>query len=311
MGQKPKICVTDDEPALAEVLCEGLKAHDFDAFPAYSGADALAVCRKEQIEIILLDVDMPKMDGYTVCERIKADEELKNITVIFVTGKGEPEDHERGFNLGAVDYITKPFNLPMVMVRVEAALRMKHNVDPNPIDTEGLQDTYYTDYLTGLKNQRFLMDRLQEEMDKSQRYDFPVSCVIIDVDKVKAIDEETGPVSIDDLLSEAAMSIRSLTRSYDVLARYDGTLFVAVLPHAKPEDALEYGRKVMDDIEATTFSDPNFPSKATVCVSAVTIQKGDIKTADEMFGVAMKTLLDAKSQPQDSRIIGKDLRPQN
>ena len=107
------------------------------------------------------------------------------------------------------------------------------------------------------------------------------------------------------------MSIRSLTRSYDVLARYDGTLFVAVLPHAKPEDALEYGRKVMDDIEATTFSDPNFPSKATVCVSAVTIQKGDIKTADEMFGVAMKTLLDAKSQPQDSRIIGKDLRPQN
>jgi len=114
---------------------------------------------------------------------------------------------------------------------------------------------------------------------------------------------------LDDLLAEVPMSIREFTRSYDILARYDGTLFVAVLPHANLDNALEYGKKIMSDIDASTFSDPNFPTKTSVSVSAVTVHKGsEAITADEVFGEAMRTLLTAKSQPRDERIMGRDLR---
>jgi diguanylate cyclase (GGDEF)-like protein len=307
MSRKVKVCVCDDEPALAEVLCEGLRYHNFDTVEVHSGEEALEVCKNDDIDLILLDVMMTGIDGYTVCERLKANPDTKDIVVIFVTGKDDPQDHEKGFALGAVDYITKPFNLPMVMVRVQAAMRMRNIIEPDLLDTDGLIDTRYTDPLTGLRNQRYLMERLQEEIERAHRYEFPVSCVILDLDNVQPVDAETGAASIDDLLVEAAMSIRSFTRSFEVLARYDGTLFAAVLPHTDLKHALEYGRKIVDDIEATTFSDPNFPTKTTMSVGAVSFQNGNIESAEDVFGIAMKTLLKAKSQPKDNRIAGVDL----
>lgn len=307
MGRIIKICVADDEPALAEILCEGLRAHNFEAVEANSGEQALEICRKGGIDLILLDVNMPAPDGYEVCRQLKASPDTEDVTVMFVTGREDPKDHEKGFDLGAVDYITKPFNLPMLMVRVEAALRMKYAKDPNPLDTEGIIDLAYTDHLTGLRNQRFLMERLQEEADRAHRHDFPVSCVILDVDSVTAIDDECGPVSLDDLLVEVAMSIRSFTRSYDILARYDGTLFVAILPHTELESAIEYGTKIMEDIDATTFSDPNFPTKAMLSVAVVSFRNGSATDAEDIFGEAMRTLLAAKSKPRPNRIHGRDL----
>ena len=307
MGRKIKICVADDEPVLAEVLCEGLRAHNFEAVQANSGQEALDICRAGGIDLILLDINMPGIDGYEACRQLKASPDTEDVSVIFVTGREGPEDHEAGFDLGAIDYVTKPFNLPMLMVRVESALRMKYVDQPNPLDTEGLVDIAYTDQLTGLRNQRFLMERLQEEVDKSHRYNYPVSCVILDVDGMHAVNEDAGPVSLDDLLVEVAMSIRSFTRSYDVLARYDGTLFVALLPHTGLQNALDYGKKIMDDVDATTFSDPSFPTKATMSVAAVTFQNGSATAADLVLGEAMRTLLKAKSQPKPQRIYGRNL----
>lgn len=307
MARKVKVCVCDDEPALAEILCEGLRYSHFDTVEVHSGEEALDACQKGDIDLILLDVMMGGMDGYEVCKRLKADPKTKDIVVIFVTAKDDPKDHELGYSLGAVDYISKPFNLPMVIVRVQAALRMRNILQPEPLDTDGLVDTRYTDPLTGLRNQRFLLERLQEEIDRSHRYDFPVACVILDLDSAKAIEEESGAASIDDLLAEAAMSLRSHTRSFDVVGRYDGTLFVAVLPHTDLAHAMEYGRLIVDDIESTTFSDPNFPTRATMSVGAVSFRNGAAKNADDVFGAAMTTLLKAKSRARDDRIEGQTL----
>jgi len=307
MGRRIKICVADDEPVLAEVLCEGLRAHNFEAVQASTGQEALDLCHEGGVDLILLDINMPGIDGYETCQRLKANPDTEDITVIFVTGREDPEDHEKGFDLGAVDYVTKPFNLPMLMVRVESALRLKYSDQPNPLDTDNLVDVAYTDQLTGLRNQRFLMERLQEEVDKAHRYNYPVSCVILDLDNMHGIDEDAGPVSLDDLLAEVAMSMRSYTRSYDILARYDGTLFVALLPHTQLENALTYGKKIMDDVDATTFSDPNFPTRAAMSVGAVTFQNGSATAADVVFGEAMRTLLKAKSQPKPDRIFGRHL----
>ena len=308
MGRKIKICVADDEAVITEILCEGLRAHNFEAVQAHCGQDALDLCRLGGVDLALLDINMPDIDGYEVCRQLKASPDTEDITIVFVTGREDPEDHEKGFDLGAVDYVTKPFNLPMLMLRVESALRMKKKREPeNPLDIQGMIEETYTDSLTGLRNQRYFLERLQEEVDKAHRYDYPVSCVILDVDKMEAVNAEAGTVALDDLLVEVAMSIRGFTRSYDVLGRYDGTLFAALLPHTELKNALEYGTKIMEDIDATTFSDPNFPTRASISVAAVTFQNGSATAADMVFGEAMRTLLTAKSQPRPNRIAGKQL----
>ena len=304
---RERILVVEDEADILEVIIYNLKREGYRVEGTQDGGEAMKRIRNDLPDLVILDLMLPGLDGIEVCRQIKASADMKDITVMFVTGLEEPEDHEKGFDLGAVDYVTKPFNLPMLMVRVESALRMKYANEPNPLDTEGIIDTAYTDHLTGLRNQRYFLERLQEEVDKAHRYDYPVSCVILDLDGMEAVNAEAGPVALDDLLVEVAMSIRSYTRSYDVLGRYDGTLFVALLPHTDLKSALEYGTKIMEDIDATTFSDPSFPTKATMSVSAVTFQNGSAIAADLVFGEAMRTLLRAKSQPKPMRIAGRNL----
>lgn len=311
MPRKAKICVVDDDEIITDVLCTGLQAHDFEAVSSTSGEHALELCIQDDIDIVLLDVSMPGMSGYDLCRELQQHPETKQIAVIFVTAKGEPEDHEKGFELGAVDYITKPFNLPMVMVRVEAAMRMKRATPQELLKFDAFTHESDTDHLTGLRSKKFLMERFQEEIDKGSRYDFPISCVIIDVDIIEAQDSEKGPVHIEDLLPEIAMEIRTYTRSYDVLSRYDGTLFVAILPHTDLENAMEYGSKIMRDIDATTFSDPGFPSKVAVSVAVTTLRDGIIASAERAFGDSMKVLLQAKSMPRPDRIKGISLKAES
>ena len=306
MSRKVKVCVVDDHVQSAKVLCEGLRLHSYEAFEAYSGSEALEVCAREKVDLVLLDIGLPDIDGYEVCRRLKESPITKDAAVIFVTAKGQPEDVSKGYKLGASDYVTKPFNLPMVMVRVEAVMRHKNIIDSLQTEEVSLDAYGYTDSLTGLKNRRYLMERLQEEVDKAHRYDVPMACVVIDVDEIEAVDPESGPVSTDDLLSEIALSFRSLTRAHDVLARYDGTVFAAILPHTSLNHALGYVTNIVDEVEGTTFSDPNFPTRVGLSIGVVSCRNGSAKSADAIFGEAMRSLLQAKNRTEN-RIVGREL----
>jgi diguanylate cyclase (GGDEF)-like protein len=290
----------------AEVLCEGLRLHGFEAIAVHSGEQALELCEREKIDLILLDVCLPKMNGYDVCKAIKENPQTRDICVMFVTVKGAPEDVSMGFQLGAADYITKPYNLPIVMLRVDAALTKKLEHDRLRSQHDFFLDNSYTDALTGLRNRRYLLERLQEEVEKAHRYNYPVSCVIFDVDDIRPLDEELGPVSLDDLLVEVGMTLRNHSRTYDVLARYDGTLFSAILPHSPLEDAMKYAEKIMEEIGSTTYSDPSFPTEATVSAGIVACQNGSAQGADFVLGEAMRGLLQAKSLPS-KRVVARNL----
>lgn len=307
MERRVTVCVADDNVESATVLSEGLKLHDFETVLVTSGEEALEVCAQGGIDLILLDVALPGIDGYETCRRLKDNHITSRVLVIFVTVKGKPEDISKGYKVGASDYITKPYNLPIVMVRVESVLR---NMRLNELQDEHKPthaDGYYTDQLTGLRSGRYLIQRLQEEVDKAHRYDFPVSCVVFDIDDVSAVDDEVGPVSMDDLLAEIAISLRSHSRAYDVIARYDSTVFAALLPHSPLDDAMGYGSKILEDVHATIFSDPNFPTRVVLSAGVVTCQNGAASGAEFVFGEAMRSLLAAKSKTE-SRIIGRDLR---
>jgi diguanylate cyclase (GGDEF)-like protein len=298
--------VVDDSEEACAVLCEGLRLHNYHAIPVTTGQEALDACSQHAVDLMLLDVCLPDIDGYEVCKRLKANPRTADVPVVFVTVKGSPEEVARGYQLGAADYITKPYNLPMVMMRVDSVCQKTANMPRLAKSSMVLMDEANTDPLTGLRNRRYLLDRMQEEVDKAHRHDHPLSCVVFDVDDVRALDEELGPVSMDDLLAEVAMTIRSYSRTYDILGRYDGSVFVSVLPHAPLRDAMGYAAKIMREVEATTFSDPNFPTEASLSTGVVSCRNSTARSADYVLGEAMKGLLSAKSL-RSNRLVGLDL----
>lgn len=302
-----RVCVADDSDESVAVLTEGLRQNNYEAIAAHSGEEALRICESGDIDLILLDVCMPDIDGYEVCRRLKESPKTRDIVVIFVTVRGAQEDISHGYSLGAADYITKPYNLPMVMIRVDAAMRSKETREKLKIEYDFLHDTAYTDSLTGLRNRRYLMERLQEEVEKAHRYNFPVSCVVFDVDQIRALDEELGPVSVDDLLVEIALTIRHYSRTFDVVARFDGTQFAAVLPHTDTEQAKCYANNILNEVNSTIFSDPSFPTEAELSVGIVTCRNGTASSAEQVMGEAMRGLLQARSQQVPERMYARDI----
>jgi diguanylate cyclase (GGDEF)-like protein len=283
-----------------------MRLNDYEAVSVGTGAEALELCSKERFDLMLLDICLPDISGYDVCERLKAAPETSDIVIVFVTAKGSQEDIVKGFKLGAADYITKPYNLPMVIVRVEAVMRMKELQDKLRQQDEMLQDTAYTDTLTGLRNRRYLLERLQEEVEKAHRYNYPVSCIVFDLDEIEAIDDELGAAPLDDLLAEMALAIRNHSRTFDIVARYDGTLFAAVLPHTPLDQAVGYADKIMRELDSTTFADPCFPTQANVSVGIACCRNGSAHGAEYVLGEAMRGLLQAKSKT-DNRLVARNL----
>ncbi len=302
------VCVADDSVDENDLLCMGLRLSNYHALSAYTGQEALDLCRKGKVDVLLLDVELPDMDGYAVCQQLKADPATASLPVIFVTAHSDAENVIRGYNLGACDFIAKPFNLPVVMIRIEALMRTIQSRDEIPA-TDDMMDSAYTDQLTGLRNSRFLLERLQEEVEKAHRYDYPVSCLMLDVDDTKALDAEVGTAALDDILVEVAMAMRNSSRNYDILARYDGALFAAVLPHALIEEAVQYAQKINNEISTITFNDPCCPTQANLRFGIVSCRNGAAKGADHILGEAMQGLLKAKSY-EDKRLHAKDLNTQ-
>lgn len=302
-----RVCVADDNKESASIICKGLQLHGYEAVAVHDGAQAIATCRNGDYDLALLDIEMPVHNGFEVCKMLKDDPKTKDIGIVFITVNGARQDIAQGFELGALDYITKPYNLPMVIVRVDAAmnrLEAQHAIRTGA--GPGLTDTAYTDQLTGLRNRRFLLERLQEEVEKAHRYDTPLSCVMFDLDEWRGLDNELGPAPMDDLIVELAMAIREQTRGFDIVARYDASMFVAVLPHTGIDEATKYANNILDEVETTTFSDPSFPTEATMSAGISSCRNGVAYGAEFVLGESMRGLLQAMAR-RDLRVIAKDL----
>lgn len=300
--QQYHVLVVDDATDDAQVLCDGLRLHNFVATAVHEGEAALRHVEELRPDLILLDIGLPGMNGFEVCRQLKAKSETADIPVIFVTGYGAPSDIIAGYELGASDYITKPYNLPMVMLRVESVIRKKR-LEKQEALAETLMDTAYTDHLTGLRNQRYLIERLQEEVEKAHRYDYPVSCLVAGIDELVALDGESGIAPLDDLMAEIAETLRNSSRTCDILARFDDNVFVAVLPHTRSTDAVRYARKLNNEISGTTFSAPANPTQARLRFGIVTCQNGSSRGAEHLLGEAMRRLLAAKLHPNAEESI--------
>lgn len=242
--QRPTILVVDDQPTNIHILAEAL-AGLYEIKIATSGAVALELMAlPDKPDLILLDIVMPGIDGYEVCRQIKNSEPTKDIPVIFVTAKSEAEDEERGLNLGAVDYISKPYKLPIILARVRNHLSLKHKSDL-------LESFALLDGLTGIPNRRRFDETFDAEWRRAVRSGRPLSLIMMDIDFFKQYNDHYGHGAGDNCLINVAKCILyCVNRPGDLVARYGGEEFIALLPLTDAEGAKIIAEHMVNEIAA-------------------------------------------------------------
>jgi diguanylate cyclase (GGDEF)-like protein len=259
--EKPLILIVDDTPANIQVLAEALRT-EYRVKVATNGPTALELAQRDGgPDLVLLDVMMPGMDGYEVIRRLKACDGTRNVPVIFITAKSEPADEAEGFNLGAVDYIVKPFHMPVVRARVRTHIDLKRKNDL-------LESLARLDSLTRVPNHRSLQETLQQEWLRARRGAWPLAVVMADVDCFKQFNDNYGHAAGDDCLRQiAAVLGERIRRPADFLARYGGEEFVAILPQTDIEGAEETAERMRAAVQAAAIPHAHSTAALVVTVS--------------------------------------------
>ena len=221
--KKPTILVVDDMTTTLLLLHDLLK-DTYEVKIAKSGTKALEILNApNDIDLILLDVEMPDINGYDVCKRIKNNETIKNIPIIFITGRTSQEDEEYGLNLGAIDYITKPFNKTITKLRLKNYLEMK-------IKNDMLEKLSMYDGLTNIRNRRFFDETFEKTFSEIKRDKKSLAVLMIDIDFFKPYNDNYGHGQGDETLRKVAKALeKTIKRASDFVARYGGEEFVILL----------------------------------------------------------------------------------
>ena len=221
--KKPTILVVDDMTTTLLLLHDLLK-DTYEVKIAKSGTKALEILESpNDIDLILLDIEMPDINGYDVCKRIKNNETIKNIPIIFITGRTSQEDEEYGLNLGAIDYITKPFNKAIVKLRIKNYLDLK-------IKNDMLEKLSMYDGLTNIRNRRYFDETFEKTFSEIKRDKKYLAVLMIDIDFFKPYNDNYGHGQGDETLRKVAKALeKTIKRASDFVARYGGEEFVILL----------------------------------------------------------------------------------
>ena len=238
----PRLLAIDDSELIHRLLQVRLQGERFELHGALSARDGLRMAQQLQPEVILLDIELDEMDGFEVLSRLKQDPRTQDIAVIFISAASDTMDRVRGLDLGAVDFISKPFEVVELKARVRSAMRMRHLV-------RILEHRAQIDGLSGLWNRRYFDQRLAQELSEAQRFDRPLSLVMCDVDRFKRLNDQFGH-PFGDAVIERVAQLLSGGRTSDIACRYGGEEFGVILPSTAGEQAMEVAERQRAAIEA-------------------------------------------------------------
>lgn len=280
-----QVLIVDDNPDDIAIARQRLKGEDLEIISAEDGRSGLDAAKRHKPDLILLDLELPDLDGFEVCRVLKGDPDLCLVPVVFLTASCNPDDVARGLDVGAVDYVTKPFNVYELRARVRAALRTKHLQDL-------LIQHSHLDPLTGLSNRRMLMERLQQEWARIERHGGNLSFIMADVDYFKHINDRFGHGIGDRLLQEVAKVIANQCRQYDLPARYGGDEFAIIVPDELAVDAANLAERCRQYIEKIRIKVNGQEVNATVSFGVA--EADGLDSAEDLAKMADKALYDAK-----------------
>lgn len=260
-GSPLRILVADDDADILTMVSTLLSREGYSVLPAANGIEALALARSARPDLLVLDIAMPGLDGYAVCREIR-ESGPEAPPVIFLTARAETQDRVIGLDAGAVDYVVKPFSAAELRARVRAALRTKR-------DTDRLRVAAATDPLTGLMNRGQLGPRVAELVASSRRTGRPLACLMVDLDFFKTVNDTYGHQAGDAVLVEVARRLEQVKRASDVLVRYGGEEFLALLPETDLDGALVVAEKLRAAIaEAPVVFEPETDGPIEISVRA-------------------------------------------
>lgn len=295
--QTPVVLVVDDTPAHAIAMAEFLMRSAYRVKVAVSGNEALRVAECEpHPDLILLDVMIPEMNGFELCERLKNHLLTQKIPVIFVTAEDDENSEECGLRLGAVDYITKPFSIPSTLMRIHHHILLKQQADL-------LESMSMVDALTHASNRRCFDCAMETEWKRAAREKKPLSLLMIDIDHFKEYNDHYGHGAGDTCLQSVAAALKAgVSRPGDLVARYGGEEFAVILPETAGQAARHIADRLCQSVRDLGL--PHEHSSAGTCVTvsigcATVDPDGDADPSQVLFAAADKMLYQAKKTGRD------------
>jgi PleD family two-component response regulator len=319
-GRPPVILVADDEPVNLALIKRRLEWEQYRIHTAEDGGQAVELAKRLRPDLIILDVMMPVMDGLQACRLIKQDPSTRDIPVIFLSALDDTATKVSGLALGANDYISKPFRVEELLARVAVALRLKlerdelrRHTEEARLRAEAASEMSVTDALTGLLNRYGLQRALQRELTEAREAARPLSCLLIDVDFFKHVNDTYGHAAGDIALmqiarllldnvrhpaerrEEAREAERRAGASFprpDVVCRYGGEEFLVLAPETALEGALALAEKIRLQAAARLFGDGERVFELTLSVGASLLLPGE--SGNDMIARADEALYQAK-----------------
>lgn len=297
--KKPTILVVDDMTTTLLLIHDLLK-DTYEVKIAKSGTKALEILESpNDIDLILLDIEMPDINGYDVCKRIKNNETIKNIPIIFITGRTSQEDEEYGLNLGAIDYITKPFNKAIVKLRIKNYLNLK-------IKNDMLEKLSMYDGLTNIRNRRFFDETFEKTFSEIKRDKKSLAVLMIDIDFFKPYNDNYGHGQGDETLRKVAKALeKTIKRASDFVARYGGEEFVILLKDINKDGVEAVANNLLNAVRELkiTHEFSKIENYVTVSIGASFYNSNSDVTKLELLLKADETLYNVKNSGRNNFAI--------
>jgi two-component system cell cycle response regulator len=296
------VLIADDSLVVRAVVRSHLEEVGYRVLEAEDGLAAIDRCRREAPDVLLLDIEMPGLDGHEVLARLKADPGLRDIPVVFLTNRSGMTDVVAGLDGGAHDYLKKPFEAPELVARVAAAAHVRKLQDQLRQRSVELERVSRTDPLTGLPNRRDLQEECDRQHGIARRHGDSLGLILLDIDHFKNVNDAYGHPVGDLVLREFARRLSGQIRAGDIAGRWGGEEFLVVLPRT----GLEGARAVGERIRAATSAAPVVAAGHDI---AVTVSGGcaivPVDTPDALVAQADALLYLAKAEGRD-RIVAAD-----
>jgi two-component system cell cycle response regulator len=292
------IMIIDDSAKQRELIIQTLKKLNiFDQYrEAKDGLEGFKALLNTPVDLIISDLEMPHIDGFKFISMIKTRPELQDIPVIILTSSEDSDSKIKGLELGANDYVTKPFNPGELVARVNVQLQIKSLQDQLKRSNELLRELSYTDFQTSLYNKRYLMKTLGGEINRAERSNQCFSLIFLDIDFFKEVNDNYGHQNGDIVLTAIAKTIQSGVRNYATVARYGGEEFAIVLPGIPLAGALVVAERMRETIQALSFAPPMGDLRITGSFGVATYPSEHVNDIDSLLRQADDALYRAKQK---------------
>jgi len=284
---KPTILVVDDEKINLDILI-GLLGNIYNIRVALNAAKAFSIIEKKKIDLILLDVLMPNVNGFEICHLLKSTSHTKDIPIIFITAITDEDSIEKAYDIGGIDYVGKPFKPKELLAKIKREFKLQ------AMQTE-LTLLASTDSMTKLYNRRYFSKISAHIFDLARRNKQNLSVIMLDIDKFKNINDTYGHDIGDNVIISLANQLISQQRKSDISCRFGGEEFVILLPNTPLEGAKNVALKLKNDVQKIQVSlNPEKTISFTVSVGVTQIDIEDDKGIESALKRADNALYEAK-----------------